>query len=100
MAKREDIGSDDVVGILLDTFHDQRRSYIFITNPLGIQQDGISTEGQEDDYSFDTLWHSEGRLTADGYVAGLVLVILPPCIVRSPRCSPKPLATLRLTCPG
>jgi uncharacterized protein DUF5916 len=73
MAKREDVGSDDIVGILLDTFHDRRRSYIFITSPLGIQRDGISTEGQDDDYSFDTLWYSEGRLTADGYVTWMAI---------------------------
>jgi len=73
MAKREDINSDDVVGILLDTFHDRRRAYIFGTNPLGIQLDGITTEGQNDDYSFDTLWHSEGRLTPDGFIVWMAI---------------------------
>lgn len=68
MAKREDTFSDDMVGILLDTFHDHRRAYYFLSNPLGIQSDAILTEGQDDDYSFDTLWHSEGRLTPDGYI--------------------------------
>src|SRR5712691_157669 len=68
MAKREDAFSDDMVGILLDTFHDQRRAYYFLSNPLGIQADAILTEGQGEDYSFDTLWHSEGRLTPDGYI--------------------------------
>ena len=69
LARREDINEDDVVGVLLDTFHDRRHAYLFIVNPLGVQLDGISTEGQDDDYSFDTLWHSEGRMTADGYLA-------------------------------
>ena len=67
MAKRESIEGDDSVGVTLDTFHDRRHAYIFMVNPLGIQSDAIATSGQEDDYSFDTLWHSEGRLTADGY---------------------------------
>lgn len=74
MAKREDILSDDLVSITLDTFHDRRRAYVFSANPLGIQLDGISTEGQGDDYSFDTLWYSEGRLTSDGYI---VLMTIP-----------------------
>ena len=68
MAKREDAFSDDMVGILLDTFHDRRRAYYFLSNPLGIQADAILTEGQGEDYSFDTLWHSEGRLMPDGYI--------------------------------
>ncbi len=73
MAKREDVFSDDQVGVLFDTYHDRRRSYEFFVNPLGIQLDAIGTEGQDDDFSFDTLWHSEGRLTADGYVVWMAI---------------------------
>ena len=68
MTKREAIMGDDLVGLLLDTYHDGRRSYEFLANPLGIQMDGVATEGQDDDWSYDTLWQSDGRLTADGYV--------------------------------
>jgi hypothetical protein len=68
LAKREDIGDDDQVAVYLDTFHDRRHAYIFATNPLGVQLDGILTEGQGNDFSFDTLWHSDGRLTPDGFV--------------------------------
>ncbi len=73
LARREDISEDDVVGVLLDTFHDRRHAYLFIANPLGVQLDGISTEGQDDDYSFDTLWYSEGRIVADGYVVRIAI---------------------------
>ncbi len=68
MTKREAIMGDDIVGLLLDTYHDGRRAYQFMVNPLGIQLDGVTTEGQDDDYSYDTLWQSDGRLTKDGYV--------------------------------
>ncbi len=73
LTRREDISEDDSVALLLDTFHDKRRSYLFIVNPHGIQLDGIVSEGQEDDYSFDTLWKSEGRLTPFGYVVRIEL---------------------------
>lgn len=73
LAKREDIFSDDRVAIYLDTFHDTRRRYRFHANPLGIQWDAIETEGQGTDNSFDTLWHSEGRLTSDGYVVWMAI---------------------------
>ena len=72
-AKREDIDNDDVVGIVLDTFHDRQRAYLFVVNPLGIQQDVFRTEGQQDDGSFDTLWHSRGRLTEDGYIVWMAI---------------------------
>ena len=59
MARRESIFSDDFVAVILDTFHDRQRAYMFFSNPLGIQADGITTEGQNDDMSFDTVWQSQ-----------------------------------------
>jgi hypothetical protein len=73
LAKREDIGSDDEVAIYIDTFHDGHRAYAFATNPLGVQLDAIFTEGQGNDFSFDTLWYSQGRLTADGFVVWMAI---------------------------
>ena len=67
LSKREDTFQDDNVAVFLDTFRDRHRSYYFGANPLGIQTDAIYTEGQGYDYSFDTLWHTEGRLTPGGY---------------------------------
>lgn len=68
LSKREDLDQDDAVAVLLDTFHDFHRAYYFGANPLGFQADAIYTEGQGYDFSFDTLWKSEGRLTKDGYI--------------------------------
>ncbi len=81
MSKREDIEGDDHVVLNLDTFHDHHRAYTFQANPLGIQADFIFTEGQAPDFSFDTLWHSDGRLTRDGYV---VLMAIPFKSLRFP----------------
>ncbi len=72
--KREDIFNDEVVGLFLDTFRDRQHSFEFLVNPLGVQADGISTEGQGDDFTFDTLWRSEGHLTREGYT---VLIAIP-----------------------
>jgi hypothetical protein len=73
MARREAMFSDDYVALFLDTFNDHQRAYEFFSNPLGIQADGISTEGQGDDFSFDTVWRSRGRLTATGYVVWMAI---------------------------
>jgi hypothetical protein len=62
-------GDDDAVALQFDTFHDRTHAYGFETNPLGVQMDGIWTEGQSWDLSFDTLWYSRGQLTNQGYVA-------------------------------
>ncbi len=68
LTKRENIMGDDIVALMLDTYGDGQRAYMFLTNPLGIQMDGITADGQDDDYSFDTLWSSEGRRTPFGFV--------------------------------
>ncbi len=73
MSKRDDISGDDSVSVMIDAFHDRHRAYMFFSNPLGVQRDGITTEGQSDDYNFDTVWSSEGRLTRDGYAVWIAI---------------------------
>jgi Domain of unknown function (DUF5916) len=73
LAKREDIEVDDGVALYLDTFHDRTHAYLFQTNPLGVQLDGLVTEGQDDDLSFDAVWQSDGRLTPDGYIVRMAI---------------------------
>ncbi|MGH9873592.1 MAG: DUF5916 domain-containing protein [Pyrinomonadaceae bacterium] len=73
VAKRDNIFDDDVVGLLLDTFNDKRRSYELFFNPLGIQQDGFLTEGANDDFSVDIVMESKGMVTSDGYVVEVAI---------------------------
>jgi hypothetical protein len=73
LSRREDIFDDDIVEIMLDTFHDHRHAYAFIANPLGVQADALWTEGQDFDPSFDTVWNSAGKLTDRGYVVWLAI---------------------------
>jgi len=73
LAKREEIAEDDQVGVYVDAFHDGQHAYAFEANPLGLQRDGIVTEGQTTNYSFDTLWHSEGRLTEQGFIVWMAI---------------------------
>lgn len=73
MNRREAIFNDDFVGVFLDTFNDHQRAYMFLVSPLGIQLDGIVTEGQDDDFSFDTVWQSRGELTDFGYIVSIAI---------------------------
>ena len=69
MSRREQIYEDDYVEVTLDTFKDARHAFVFACNPLGVQADGLWTEGNaEADNTWDTLWHSRGLLTADGFL--------------------------------
>jgi hypothetical protein len=60
---------DDHIVLLLDPFNDQRRGFQFRINPYGVQMDAIfsALEGFED-FSWDAIWKSAGRITEDGYI--------------------------------
>ena len=82
-ADRDVAFGDDTVGFFLDPFNDRRRALQFRINPLGVQMDAVSSdiEGIED-WSFDIIWESAGRLTGDGYE---VEVAIPFRQLRFPR---------------
>lgn len=73
VTRRDAIGGDDHVGVVIDTYYDHRRGYAFAVNALGIQEDSLVDELRGDDRSFDTLWHAEGQLTPDGYATLMVI---------------------------
>ena len=69
---RDQIGTfvkDDHVVVQFDSFNDQRRAFQFRINPLGVQVDGIFSEvGGTEDFSWDMIWNSAGKITDFGYV--------------------------------
>jgi len=83
LADRDNIDADDHVAILLDTYLDHRRAIMFAVNPLGVQEDGVwsdgvaagaaggpSAGGRFDatiDLNPDYVYESRGRVTDRGY---------------------------------
>lgn len=81
LADRDNIETDDYVQILLDTYNDHRRAFVFGVNPLGVQADGIQSEGtfgaaagpgagghfESVDLNPDFVYQSHGHLTDWGY---------------------------------
>src|SRR5256712_1971482 len=82
LADRDNIGADDNIQILLDTFNDRRRALLFAVNPLGAQQDGVRSEGIAGaagggnaggrfdgvvDLNPDYIYESQGRGTPSGF---------------------------------
>ncbi len=82
LADRDNIDADDRIQILLDTYDDHRRALLFAVNPLGVQEDGVWSDGFEAsaggpqaggrfdaviDLNPDYVYESRGRLTDFGY---------------------------------
>jgi len=74
LSDRDTAYSDDFVGIVLDTFNDNRRAFEFFVNPLGVQMDLIQddTNRNEDD-SWDAIWSSAGHITSEGYIVEMAI---------------------------
>lgn len=83
LAARDKIDSDDYIQLVLDPFNDRRRAFIFGVNPLGVQADGVRSEGFNPpqprgqtfgsnppaniDLSPDFVFESKGRVVEGGY---------------------------------
>jgi hypothetical protein len=65
---------DDHVGMMIDTFNDERRAFQFRVNPLGVQADAIFSEQDGvEDFSWDMIWNAVARITTDGYIVEVAL---------------------------
>ncbi len=71
--KRDDVFADDTIRVFLDTYNDQRKAYVLTFNPVGVQQDGIRTEGAGVDWSVDIVMESKGALLPDGYAVEVAI---------------------------
>ena len=70
---------DDYFEIVIDSSHNRRNAYVFQTNPLGTQRDGLITDEQglqnsssdqgDGDPGWDGVWTSEARITSEGWTA-------------------------------
>ena len=65
LADRDNIGPDDWVAVILDTFNDERRSFDLLVNPLGVQSDFIETATTSEEW--DAAWDAAAKITDWGY---------------------------------
>jgi hypothetical protein len=69
-----DLMSDDAVVVVLDTFHDGRSAYYFMTNALATQTDGrIGENGKVVDNTWDAPWSSAAVRTDTGWTAEMAI---------------------------
>lgn len=84
---------NDLVGVLLDPFDDQRHGYVFAANPYGVQMDSRAQQNGDgrgfniagapaEDSSWDELWEAAGRVGPDGFA---VEIAIPFKSLRYPR---------------
>jgi hypothetical protein len=68
VTRRDNIWSDDWVGVSLDALGSGQMSYHLMVNPSGVQLDMLNSVAGNEDESPDYVWDSAGRIDSSGYV--------------------------------
>ncbi len=66
MIGRDNIFSDDFMGLILDTYGDAKKAFEIYINPQGVQGDLFWTATNED-ITYDLIYDGESKITADGW---------------------------------
>ncbi len=62
------VDDDDYFEMVLDTYHDHRSGYYFITNPHGVKREGVlANEGRDYNPSWDGVWSCKAKITNEGW---------------------------------
>jgi hypothetical protein len=73
VTRRDNIWSDDWVGVSLDALGTGQTSYHLMVNPSGVQLDMLNSVAGGEDESPDYVWDSAGRLNQSGYAVEMRL---------------------------
>jgi hypothetical protein len=73
ITRRDNIWSDDWVGLSLDALGTGQLSYHLMVNPNGVQLDMLNSVAGNEDQSPDYVWDSAGRRNDAGYAAEIRL---------------------------
>ena len=65
ISRRDNVWSDDWVGVSLDSSRAGQIAYHMFVNPSGIQMDALQSSNE--DTAVDWVWQSAGKVDADGY---------------------------------
>ena len=70
MRRDEALRNDDFFEIFIDSYHDHRNAFYFVTNPLGAKRDGlVREEGSNINRDWDGLWYVKTHRSESGWTA-------------------------------
>lgn len=71
---RDSAYRDDFVGIVIDSFNDERRAFEYFVNPLGVQMDLTNDDIiREESDAWDAIWDSSGQINDNGYIVEMAI---------------------------
>lgn len=68
------VDDDDYFELSLDTYHDHRTGYYFITNPHGVKREAVmANEGQDYNPAWDGVWFCKAKITNEGWFVEIAI---------------------------
>ncbi|MEQ1898682.1 MAG: DUF5916 domain-containing protein [Vicinamibacterales bacterium] len=69
----QDIFQNENISIIIDTFHDQRSGYYFMTNPLGARRDVQFQSEQQNNSEWNPVWNPKAQRFDGGWTAEVAI---------------------------
>jgi hypothetical protein len=73
MQRDGEVGGDDFVSVILDTYGDRRTGYFFRINAAGARVDGLVAGPEEPSLDWDGIWDARTARTPEGWSAEFVI---------------------------
>lgn len=68
MRQGELLWPDDYFSVTIDTFHNRRSGYRFLTNPNGVRQEGLYANVTDQQWDWQGIWRTASTRTDDGWM--------------------------------
>ena len=73
LQRDDQMRSDDTFAVSLDTFHDHRNGFMFVTNPLGTKFDAVITDEGQLNVEWDEKWSTATQVSNAGWVVEIAI---------------------------
>ena len=67
MVERDNVGNDDLFGVILNGYNDKQQSLEFLVMPTGVQYDAKITNDNGEDDSWNGVWYSAAKINEKGW---------------------------------
>ena len=69
VTERDNIGTDDAVGITINGYNDKQQAVLFIVQASGVQADSKLSANSSDDFTWNAVWYSAVKINDNGWSA-------------------------------
>ena len=69
LSRRDVTTNSDVIGLVIDAYHDRRTGVMLTVNPAGVRTDNVVFLDNQTDFAWDGVWEAVTRVDSAGWTA-------------------------------